>query len=87
MGTIKAGVGGSSIYVTSAIISVNAASNVVIGNGGTNLQLLGTYYFAGSGGAVIAPINPPVRTGAGSALVYKQSTDTGMSITAIGYVD
>ncbi len=87
LGTIRAGVSGSAIYVTGITISVQAASNVVIGNGGTSLPILGTLFFAGSAGAAVLPIDPPLRTSSGSALVYQQSANTGMSIMAIGYID
>lgn len=87
LGTIRAGVTGSAIYVTGIVISVQAASNVVIGNGGTANPILGTLFFAGSGGVAAMPFDPPIRTSAGSALVYQQSANTGMSITTVGYID
>lgn len=87
LGTIRSLVSGSAIYVTGIAISVQAASNVVIGNGGTSLPILGTLFFAGSAGIALTPIDPPLRTTAGSALVYQQSANTGMTITAVGYID
>ncbi len=87
LGTIKPAVSGSQIFVTNLVVSVQAASNVEIASGGTSTRIAGTFFFAGSGGAVIGPLDPPIRTVAGSALVYKQSVDTGLSITAVGYVD
>lgn len=87
LGTIRAAVTGSAIYVTGIIVSVQAASNVVIGNGGTANPIGGTWFFAGSAGIALTPIDPPLRTSAGSALVYQQSANTGMSITAVGYID
>lgn len=87
LGTIRAAVAGSVIYVTGLIISVQAASNVEIASGGTSTPIAGTFFFAGSGGAAITPIDPPLRTASGSALVYKQSANTGLSITAVGYID
>lgn len=87
LGTIKAAVSGSAIYVTGLIISVQAPSNVEIASGGTSTLITGSFFFAGSGGAALLPLDPPLRTASGSALVYKQSANTGLSITAIGYVD
>ena len=87
MGTIKAGVAGSIIYVTDLVISAGSATNVEIGNGGTNLPLLGTLHLAANGGAVLN-FNTPLATGAGSTLVYKQSTAISpLSLTVLGYVD
>ena len=86
LGTIKAAVSGSAIYVTSLIISVGSASNVVIGSGGTSTPIGGTFFFTGNGG-LAAQLDPPMRTASGSALVYKQSFDGPMSITCTGYVD
>src|SRR3990167_8377410 len=85
MGTIKAGVGGSAIYVTDLIVSAGSATNVEIGNGGTNLPLIGTLHLAANGGAVMN-FKVPVSTSAGSALVYKQSTAVSpLSISCTGY--
>jgi len=87
MGTIKAGVSGSALYVTGIAVSVGSASNVVIGDGGTSVPILGTLFFNVNGGAAITPIDPPLRTSSGSALVYQQSANGPMSIMAVGYVD
>lgn len=87
LGTIRAAVTGSVIYVTGVVISVQAASNVVVASGGTSTPILGTLFFAGSGGVAAMPFDPPIRTASGSALVYQQSANTGMSITAVGYID
>lgn len=86
LGTVKAAVAGSIIYVTGMAISVQAASNVEIASGGTSTPIAGTFFFAGSGGAMLN-FNPPLRTASGSALVFKQSSTTGLTITASGYVD
>lgn len=85
MGTVKAGIGGSAIYVTDMIISVGSATNVELGIGGTDKPLVGTLYMNPMGGAVMNFVQPLLVT-AGSALVYKQSTGGPMSITANGYV-
>ena len=88
LGTIRAAVTGSAIYVTGLVISVGSASNVVIGNGGTSLPLLGTLFFNANGGIALTPIDPPLRTTAGSALVYQQSAAiSSMTIMAVGYID
>ena len=88
LGTIRAGVAGSAIYVTGIVISVGSASNVVIGNGGTSLPLLGTLFFNANAGIAYTPIDPPLRTTAGSALVYQQSAAiSSMTIQAVGYID
>src|SRR3990167_2174421 len=84
LGTIRAGVSGSAIYVNWLIISAGSATNVEIGNGGTDLPLVGTLYFNANGGAIAAPLNPPISTSAGSSLVYKQSASGPLSITAGG---
>ena len=87
LGTIKAGVSGSVIYVTDLIVSVGSASNVEFGNGGTSLPLIGTLALAANGGAVMN-FRTPLATSAGSALVYKQSAAISpLSITALGFID
>ena len=88
LGTIRAAVSGSAIYVTGIVISVGSASNVVIGNGGTSLPLLGTLFLNANAGIALTPIDPPIRTTAGSALVYQQSAAiSSMTIMAVGYID
>lgn len=87
LGTIKPLVAGSVIYITSLVISVATASNVVIASGGTSTPIGGTYFLNQNGGAALTPLNPPMRTASGSALVYKQSADNGLTIFASGYVE
>lgn len=87
LGTIKPAVAGSQIFITGLFISVATATNVEIASGGTSTRIAGTYFLNQNGGVALTPINPPLRTAAGSALVYKQSADNGISITAVGYVD
>lgn len=87
MGTIKAAVSGSAIYVTGLIVSVGSASNVEIASGGTSTPVIGSMFFNANGGAVAMPFDPPIRTASGSALVYKQSANGPLTITAVGYVD
>jgi len=86
LGTIKPLVSGSQIFVTDLIISAGAPTNVEIGDGGTSTPILGTMHFAGSGGAVMN-FRTPIATSAGSALVYKQSAATALTITASGYIN
>lgn len=87
LGTIRAAVAGSAIYVTSLIVSVGSASNVEIASGGTSTPIIGTMFFSANGGVAAMPFNPPIRTASGSALVYKQSTSGPLTITATGYID
>jgi hypothetical protein len=87
LGTIRAAVSGSAIYVTSLIISAGSATNVEIASGGTSTPILGTLHLAAQGGAALMPIDPPLRTASGSALVYKQSVNGPLTITATGYID
>lgn len=86
LGTIKAAVAGSQIFITDITISVGSPSNVVIASGGTSTPILGTLFLNANGGAV-ENFRTPIYTVAGSALVYKQSADGPMTITASGYVD
>lgn len=86
LGTIKAAVAGSVIYVTHMIVSVGSASNVVIASGGTSTPIGGTYFFNANGGIVDTPINPPLQTTSGSALVYQQTANGPITITAGGFV-
>lgn len=88
LGTIRAAVSGSAIYVTGLVVSVGSATNVEIASGGTSTPIGGTWYFNANGGIALTPIDPPLRTASGSALVYKQSTAISpMSITCVGYID
>ena len=86
LGTIKAPIAGSAIYVTDLIISVGAGTtDIVIGDGGTSTPLIGTSTFTAFGG-LVSNFRVPLKTTAGSALVYKQSAGQTLSITAIGFV-
>lgn len=87
LGTIRAAVSGSAIYVTGLIVSAGSASNVEIASGGTSTPIVGTMFFNANGGVAAMPLDPPVRTASGSALVYKQSANTPLTITAVGYID
>jgi len=86
LGTLKAAVSGSAIYITDLTVSAGTATNFELGNGGTATPILGTLHLDDLGGAVMN-FRTPIRTSAGSALVYKQSVDGPLTITAQGYVD
>lgn len=85
LGTIKPLVAGSQIFVTDITISVGSASNVTIGNGGTSTPMIGTLFFNANAG-VVENFRVPISTSAGSALVYIQSSNGPMTITASGFV-
>lgn len=86
LGTIKAAVSGSQIFVTDLVISVGSATNVEIASGGTSTPIVGTMFFNANGGAVLN-YRTPIATVAGSALVFKQSAAISpITITAQGFV-
>jgi hypothetical protein len=86
LGTIKAAVAGSAIYITDIVISVGTATNLVIGDGVVSKPVIGTLYLNTNGGMVGNFVNYP-HTSAGSALVYQQSVAGPLTITCNGYVD
>ena len=86
LGTIRAAVAGSVIYVTDLIISAGSATNVEIASGGTSTPIMGTAYLAANGG-LVANFRTPLYTASGSALVYKQSTNGPLTISCLGYID
>ena len=86
LGTIKAAVSGSAIYVTDIIMSVGTPSNVTIASGGTSTPLIGSIQLNTYGG-LVSNFRIPIRTAAGSALVYQQSANGPLTITVNGYVD
>ena len=86
LGTIRAAVAGSQIFVTDLIIAVGSATNVEIASGGTSTGIVGTMYFNANSG-IVSNFRTPVFTAAGSALVFKQSAAISpMSITVQGFV-
>lgn len=87
-GTIKASVSGSSIYVTGLVIGAGTGTADVGLSSGTptSNNVLGTLQFLANGGLALTPINPPLRTTSGSALVWSQAGTSKVSITAVGYV-
>lgn len=88
-GTVRAAVAGSAIYVTTAIISAGTATtNIGLSSGTpTSNNVLGTLTFAANGGLAAMPLNPPLRTTSGSALVWSQSGTSNVSLTISGYID
>jgi hypothetical protein len=86
-GTIKAAVSGSVIYVTSLIVSVESSGRVSIASGTPTSPIIGTMNFNANGGIMAAPLNPPLRTTSGSALVYNQSGTGVLGFWASGYVE
>jgi len=87
-GTVKAAVAGSVIYVTGLVISGGTnATQIGVSSGTPTIAILGTMSFAANGGLALTPINPPLRTTSGSALVWSQNGTSNVSITAVGYVE
>ena len=86
-GTIQAAVSGSVIYVTSLIVSVESAGRVAIASGTPTSPIIGTMTFAANGGIAAMPLNPPLRTTSGSALVYNQSGTGVLGYFASGYTE
>ena len=72
-GTLVAASSGSIHYVTTLIVSVESAGRVSIASGTPTSPIIGTMNFNANGGLMAAPINPPIRTASGSALVFNQS--------------
>src|SRR3990167_375750 len=72
-GTLVAASSGSIHYVTTLIVSVESAGRVSIASVTPTSPIIGTMTFAANGGLMAAPINPPIRTASGSALVFNQS--------------
>jgi hypothetical protein len=85
LGTIKPAVAGSAIFVTDLIISVGTQTTLVIGMGGTSTPLIGTLSLAQYGG-LVSNFRVPGSVTSGSALVYQQSANNTLSITAMGFV-
>lgn len=85
LGTIKAAVAGSAIFVTDLLISAGTITTLVIGMGGTSTPLIGTLSF-GQYGGLVTNFRTPGSVTLGSALVYQQSANNTLSITASGFV-
>lgn len=85
LGTLKALVAGSAIWITDLTISVGSASNVALYSGGTANVLFGTVNLAQNGG-VAENFRIPLMGVSGSAITYTQSANGPMSISAQGYV-
>lgn len=86
-GTIKAAVAGSVIYITSLIVSVESSGRVAIASGTPTSPIIGTMTLNAGGGLAAMPINPPLRTTSGSALVYNQSGTGVLGYFASGFVE
>jgi len=89
-GTVKAAVSGSTIYVTGLVISAGTAADTRVGlssGTGTLNNVLGTLCFGSNGGLALTPIDPPLRTTSGSALVWSQAGTSNVTITCVGYID
>lgn len=86
LGTIKAAVSGSAIYITDIVISAGSATTVVIASGGTSTPVIGSLQLNQYGG-MVGNFITPLFTANGSALVYQQSVGCPLSITCAGYVD
>ena len=86
-GTIRAASAGSVIYVTSLIVSVESAGRVSIASGTPTSPIIGTMNFNANGGIAAMPMNPPLRTTSGSALVYNQSGTGVLGYWASGYIE
>ncbi len=86
-GTLRAAVAGSQIFLTSLIVSVESAGRVSVASGTPTIPLGGTWTFAANGGIAAMPLNPPMRTVSGSALVFNQSGTGVIGIWGAGYID
>ena len=86
-GTLKAASAGSIHYVTSLIVSVESAGRVSIASGTPTSPIIGTMNFNANGGIAAMPINPPIRTASGSALVFNQSGTGVIGLFAGGYTE
>ena len=86
-GTLVAASAGSIHYVTSLIVSVESAGRVSIASGTPTSPIIGTMNFSANGGIAAMPINPPIRTASGSALVFNQSGTGVIGIFAGGYTE
>lgn len=84
LGTLKAIISGSSIYITDLIISVGSASNVAIFGGATTNVIAGTYNLGNNGG-LVSNFRVPINGQNGSAITYQQSVSQPLSITATGF--
>ena len=60
---------------------------MAIASGTPTSPIIGTMTFAANGGLAAMPINPPVRTASGSALVFNQSGTGVIGIFASGYTE
>ena len=85
LGTIKAAVAGSAIFVTDLVVSAGSATTVVIGMGGTSTPFIGTLSLAQYGG-LVSNFRVAGSVTSGSALVYQQSVACPLTVYAAGFV-
>lgn len=83
--TLKAGIGGSTIYITDLTISMTAGGTVAIYSGGTAAPIAGTWTFNANGG-IVQNYRSPIFAATGSAIVYQQVGTSLMSISASGFI-
>jgi len=69
------------------IVSVESTGRVAIASGTPTSPIIGTMTFAANGGIAAMPVNPPLRTTSGSALVFNQSGTGVIGIFASGYTE
>ena len=86
-GTLAAASAGSIHYVTTLIVSVESAGRISIASGTPISPIIGTMNLGANGGIMAAPINPPLRTASGSALVFNQSGTGVIGIFVGGYTE
>ena len=84
-GTIYPAVSGSAIYITDLIVASEGAGTVVIGDGTPTVKRA-EFKFGAQGNAVVSGMSTPIKTTAGSALVFSTGGGT-VVVTANGYID
>ncbi len=85
-GTLKAGINGSTIYITDLEINMGVVGGTVaLYNGGTANVLAGSWAFNANGGIVTNRQTPFIAT-SGSPVTYQQQGTAALSITAGGFV-
>lgn len=85
-GTVKAGIGGSTIYITDLTISMGLVSGTIaFYNGGTANPLAGTWSFNTNGG-IVQNYRVPLQLTSGSPVTYQQQGTAAVSINAQGFI-
>lgn len=85
LGTIKAAVAGSAIFITDLIISAGSTTSLFIGMGGSSTPFMANINLGATGGFV-SNFRVPGSITSGSALVYQQTVPGTLSIYATGFV-